>query len=161
MSDSLQSGESQHARPPYPSPTPKFTQTYVHWVGDAIQSSHPLSSPSPLTFNLSQHQDLFQWVSFHIRWPKYWSFSFSSSTSNEYSWLISFRTDWFDLCCPRDSQESSLAPQFENISSPVLSLLSSPTLTSVHDYWKNHSFDQMDLPGLISWLWPFLLCDLG
>ena len=81
----------------------------------------------------------------HISWPKYWSFSFSTSPSNGYSGLISFRIDWFDLCCPRDSQESSLAPQFESISSSALSLLCGPTLTSIPDYWKNHSFDYMDL----------------
>ena len=81
----------------------------------------------------------------HIRWPKYWSFSFSTSPSNGYSGLISFRIDWFDLCCPRDSQESSLAPQFESINSSALSLLCGPTLTSIPDYWKNHSFDYMDL----------------
>ena len=81
----------------------------------------------------------------HIRWPKYWSFSFSTSPSNGYSGLISFRIDWFDLCCPRDSQESSLAPQFESINSSALSLLRGPTLTSIPDYWKNHSFDYMDL----------------
>ena len=80
-----------------------------------------------------------------IRWPKYWSFSFSISPSNGYSGLISFRIDWFDLCCPRDSQESSLAPQFESINSSALSLLCGPTLTSIPDYWKNHSFDYMDL----------------
>ena len=76
------------------------------------------------------------------RWPKYWSFSISPT--NEYLGLISFWVDWFDLsCCPRDSQESSPAPQFESISSLVLSLLYDPTLTSVHDYWKIHSFDYM------------------
>jgi len=68
----------------------KFTQTHVHWVGDAIQPSHPLSSPSP-AFSLFQHQGLFQWVSSCIRWPRYWSFSFSISPSNEYSGLISFK----------------------------------------------------------------------
>ena len=73
-----------------------------------------------------------------IRWPKYWSFSFSISPSNEYSGLISFRIDWFD---PRDSQESSPAPQFKSIHSSVLSFLHSPTLTFLHDYWKNHSLD--------------------
>ena len=73
-----------------------------------------------------------------IMWPKYWSFSFSPS--NEYSELISFRIDWFDLS-PRDSQESSPKPQFKSINSLVLSLLYGPTLTSIHDYWKNHSFD--------------------
>ena len=61
--DSLRPHEPQHARPPCPSPTPEFTQTHVHWVGDAIQSSHPLPSPSPPAFNLSQHEGLFQWVS--------------------------------------------------------------------------------------------------
>ena len=75
----------------------KFTQTHVHWVDDAIQPSHPLSSPSPPAFNLSQHQGLFKWVSSCITWPKYWSFSFNISPSNEYSGLISFRMDWLDL----------------------------------------------------------------
>ena len=75
---------------------PEFTQTHVHWVCDAIQPSHPLSSPPP-AFNLSQHQGLFQWVSFHIRWPRYWSFSFSINPSNEYSGLISFRKGWLAL----------------------------------------------------------------
>ena len=80
-----------------------------------------------------------------IRWPKYWSFSFSICSSNEYSGLISFRMDWFDPCSPRDSQESSPTPQFKSISSSVLSLLYGPILTSIHDYWKNHSFDYMNL----------------
>ena len=76
-----------------------------------------------------------------IRWPKYWSFSFSISPSNEYSGLISFRIDWLDLpCCPRDSQESYPTPQFKSINSSVLSFLYSPTLISIHDYWKNHNF---------------------
>ena len=75
---------------------PEFTQTHVHWVGDTIQPSHPLSSPSLPAFNLCQHQGLFKWV-LRLRWPKYWSFSFSISPSNEYSGLISFRMDWFDL----------------------------------------------------------------
>ena len=76
-----------------------------------------------------------------IRWPKYWSFSFTNSPSNEYSGLISFRMDWLDLLCSlRDSQESSPTPQFKSINSSALSFLYSPTLTSIHDYWKNHSF---------------------
>ena len=73
------------------------TQTNACRVGTTIQPSHPLSSPSSPTFNLSQHQSLFKWVSLHIRWPKYWSFSFNISPSNEYSGLISFRMDWLDL----------------------------------------------------------------
>ena len=76
---------------------PELTQIHVHRVGDAIQPSHPLSSPSPPTFDLSQHQGLFKWISFCIKWLKYWSFSFIISPSNEYSGLISFRMDWFDL----------------------------------------------------------------
>ena len=77
-----------------------------------------------------------------IRWPKYWSFSFSISPSNEYSALSSFRTDWFHLLAfPRHSQEPSPAPQFESISSLVLRLLTGPALTSIHDHWKNYSFD--------------------
>ena len=75
-----------------------------------------------------------------MRWPKYWSFSFSISPSYKYSGLISFRMDWlvWSPCSPRNSQESSLAPQFESINSSALSLLYGPILTSVHDYWKNY-----------------------
>ena len=76
---------------------PEFAQMHVRWVGNAIQPSHPLLSPSPPPFNLSQHQGLFQWVSSSHPVAKGWSFSFSISPSNEYSGLISFRIDWFDL----------------------------------------------------------------
>ena len=78
----------------------------------------------------------------HMRWPKYWSFSFSIIPSKEIPGLISFRMDWLDLfCSPRDSQESSLTPQFKSINSMVLSFLHSPTLTSIHDHRKNHNLD--------------------
>ena len=81
-----------------------------------------------------------------IRWPKYWSFSFSIRPSNEYSELISFTIDLvWSPCCLSDFQESSPAPQFKSIRSLVLSLLYGPTLTFIHDYWKKHSFDYMDL----------------
>ena len=82
-----------------------------------------------------------------IRWPKHWSFSFSISPTNEYSGLIFFTTDWIDVledeligssCSPSDSQESSPPPQFKSINSSALSFLHSPTLTSIHDHWKNH-----------------------
>ena len=76
-----------------------------------------------------------------IRWPKYWSFSFSISPSNEYSGLISFRMDWLDLLAVQGTQESSPTPQFKSINSLVLSFLYSPTLTSIHYYWKNCSFE--------------------
>ena len=82
----------------------------------------------------------------HIRWPKYWIFSFNISPSNEYSGLISFSMDWLEsTCSPRDSRGSSPAPQFKSINSSVLSFLYSPTLTSIHDYWKNHRLDKTDL----------------
>ena len=76
-----------------------------------------------------------------IRWPKYWCFSFSISPSNEYSGLISFRMDWLDLLAVQGTLESSPAPQFKSISSLASNLLCSPTLTSLHEHWKNHSFD--------------------
>ena len=87
---------------------PKVTQTCVHHVGDAIQPSHPLSSPSPPTFYLSQHQGLFQWVSLRIRWSKCWSFSFSISPSNEYSGLISFQIDWLGFLAVQGTLKSLL-----------------------------------------------------
>ena len=81
----------------------------------------------------------------HIRWPKYWSFSFSICPSNEYSALISTQIDWFDFLAVQGTQESSPTPEFKSINSLVLSFLYGPTFTSIHNYWKNHSFDQMDL----------------
>ena len=77
----------------------------------------------------------------HMRWPKYWSFSFSISPSNKYSGLISFRIDWFDLLAVQGTLKSFPAPQFEIIHFSDCSLLYGPNLTSVHEYWKNHSFD--------------------
>ena len=76
----------------------------------------------------------------HIRWPKHWSFSFSISPSNEYSGLISFSTDWFGLLAVQET----LSRVFSNTTvqkHQIFSFLYSPTLTSIHDYWKNHSFD--------------------
>ena len=84
-------------------------------------------------------------LALHTRWPKYWSFSFSISPSNAHSGLICFRIDWLYLLVVQGTQESSPAPQFKNINSSALSLLYGPTLTSIHDYWKNHSFNYADL----------------
>ena len=81
----------------------------------------------------------------HTRFPKYWSFSFSISPSNEYLGLIFFGIDWSYLLAVQGTLETSSAPQFESISSSVLSLLYGLTLTSIHDYWKNHSFHYIDL----------------
>ena len=83
----------QHARLPCPSPLPELAQTHVYQVSDPIQPSHPLSSPSPPAFNLSQYQGFSNESVLHIRWPKYWSFSFNISPSNEHPGLISFRMD--------------------------------------------------------------------
>ena len=93
---------------------PEFDQVHVHWISDAIQPSHPLSSSSP-AFYLSQRQGL---LALSIRRPKYWSFSFSISHSNEYSEFTSFKIGLiWSLCCSKDSQESSPAPQFKSINS--------------------------------------------
>ena len=123
----------------------EFTQTLVHLVGDAIQPSHALSSPSPPAFNLSQHQDLFKWVSSSHQGPKYWSFSFNISPSNEYSGLISFRMDWLDLLAVQGTLKSLLQHHGSKHQFFGTQLLYSPTLTSIHDHWKNHSPDYMDL----------------
>ena len=112
MSDSLWPQGLQHARLPYPSLFPRFLlklTTHIHWVGDAIQSSHPLLSLFSPAFNLSQHQGLFQWVGFlHQVAKTCWSFSFSVSPSNEYSGLISLRIDWFDLLAVQETLRSFL-----------------------------------------------------
>ena len=120
---------------------PELAQTHV---SDAIQPSHPLSCPSLPAFNLSQHQRFFQWVSSLHQVAKYWNFRFSISPPSEYSGLISFKGDWSPHF-PRDSEESSPTPQLKSINSSVLSLLYGPTLTSVHDYWKNHSIDSTNI----------------
>ena len=88
-----------HSMPGYPvhHQLLEFTQTHVHWTGDAIQPSHPLPSPSPPALTLSQHQGLFQWVSSSYQVAKYWSFSFNISPPNEHPRLISFRRDWVNL----------------------------------------------------------------
>ena len=100
----------KHSRPGLPvyHQLPEFTQTHVHWVGDVIQSSHPLSSPAPPAFNLSQHQVFSNESALCIKWPKYWSFSFSISLSNEHPGLISFRMDWLDLLAVQGSLKSLL-----------------------------------------------------
>ena len=120
---------------------PEFTQTHVHRAGNTIQSSHPLSSPSPPAPNPSQHQSLSQWVNTPHEVAKVLDFQLSHHSFQ--------RTPRADLqngligspCSPRDSQESSPTPQFKSINSSVLSLLPSPTLTSIHDHRKNHSLD--------------------
>ena len=116
------------------------TQTHVHCVGDASQPSHPLLSPSPLALNLSPHQGLFKWVSSLHRVAKVFDFQLQHQ-SLQWTPRTNLLKDGLvgPLCSPRDSQESSPTPQFKSNNSSVLSFLYSPTLTSIHDHWKNHS----------------------
>ena len=114
-------------------------QTHVHWISDAMQPSHPLSPPSPPVFSLWQHQGLF-WISSSHQVDKVLEFQLQHKS---FQWI--FRTDFLQdrlvgsSCSPRDSQEPSPTPQFKSINSSALSFLHSPTLTSIHDHWKNHS----------------------
>ena len=122
----------------------EFAQTHVHWVDDAIQPSHPLLPCSTPALNLFQHQGLFQWVSSSHQMAKVLELQLQHQP---YQWifeLISFRMDWFDLHAVQGTFQSSPAPHFENFNSLALSLLYGPTLTSIHDCWKNHSFDYTD-----------------
>ena len=142
-SDSLWHHESQNARPPCPSPTPGVHPNpcpLSRWCHPTVSSSViplfllPSIFPSNRVFSNES--------AFRIRWPKYWSFSLNISPSNEHSGLISFRMDWLDLLAVQETLKSLLpTPQFKSINSWVLSFLYSPTLTSIHDYWKNHGFD--------------------
>ena len=133
-----------HSKPGFPvhHQLPEFTQTHVHWVSDAIQPSHPLLSPFPPAFNLSQHQGFFQWVRSSHQVAKVLEFQVQHQS---FQWIL--RTNSLlgglvgSLCSPRDSQESSPTPQFKSINSSALSFVYSPTLTSIHDHWKNHSLD--------------------
>ena len=123
-----------------------LAQTRVHRVGDATQPSHPLSSPSSPTFDLSSIRVSSNESVLHIRWPKYWSFSFSISPSNEFSGLISFRIDWFDLLAVQETLKSLL--KHHNLKALILWWLAffvvqlSCLYTSTG---KNHSFDYTDL----------------
>ena len=89
----------------------EFAQTHVHWVSDAIQPSHPPLSPSPPSFNLPSIRVFSNESDFLIRWPKYWSFNFSINPSNEYSGLIFFKIDWFDLLTVQETLKSLLQVQ--------------------------------------------------
>ena len=126
---------------------PEFTQTHVHRVSDAIQPSHPPSSPSPPAPNPSQHQ------SFPMSQLFAWGGQ-STGVSASASFLPKKSQGWSPSnglvgspCSPRDSQESSPTPQFKSISSLVLSFLYGPTLTSIHDYWRNPSLTRWTYVG--------------
>ena len=127
----------------------EFAQTHVHWVNDAIQPSHPL----PPALNLSHHQGLFQWVGSSHQVTKVLELQFQHQSFNEHSELISFRIDWFDLLAVQGILKSLL--WYHSSKSSILQCSTFfMALTSIHDYWKNHSFDYMDLC-----LW-FLICCL-
>ena len=110
----------------------ELTQTHAYWVGDAMQPSHPLSSPSPSAFNLSRHQGLFKWV-LHIRWPKYWSFSISSS-KNIQEWFPLGWTGWISLL------SKGLSRVFSSTTVQKHQFLGTQ-LSHLYMTWKNHSFD--------------------
>ena len=125
---------------------PELTQTQVHWVSDVIQPSHPLSLPSRPACNLSQHPGLFKWVGSSYQVANVLELQLQHQT---FQWIfkVDFLYDWLVCfpCSPKDSQESSPTTEFESINSLALSILYGPTLTSIHDYWKKHRFDYMDL----------------
>ena len=140
VSDSSRPYRLLQARLPCPSPTPGAYSNSCplsQWCHPTI--CHPLFLlPSVfLSIRVFSNESVL-----HIRWPKYGNFSFSICPSNEYSGLISFRMDWLDLFAIQGTLKSPPTPQFKSINSSVLSFLYSPTLTSIHDYWKNHSFDE-------------------
>ena len=145
MSDSLQPHRLQHTRLPCPSLSPKIcsnSRPLCPWCHPTISLCFlflflPSIFPSIRIFPNEQ--------ALCITWPKYWSFSFGISPSNEYLELIFFRIYFWSPCSPRDSQEFSPTPLFKSINSLALNLLCDTTLISIHDYWKNHSFDYMDL----------------
>ena len=143
MSNSLQPHGLQHAWHPCLSPTLRVysnSSPFSWWCHPTISSS--VFPPSPPAFNLTKHQSLFKWVSSSQQVAKLLEFQLQHQS---FQWI--FRTDLLkdglvgSPCRPRDSQESSPTPQFKSINSSVLSLLHSPTLTSIHDYWKDHSFE--------------------
>ena len=115
-----------------------------------MQPSHPLSSPSPPALSLSQYQGLFQWVSSSHEVAKVLEFQLQHQS---HQWTS--RTDLLQNelvgspCSPRDSQESSPTPQLKSIGSSVLSFLYSPTVTSIHDHWKNHSLSRQTFVGKV------------
>ena len=110
---------------------PEFTQTHVHRISDAIQPSHPLLAPSPPAPNPSQHQVFSNESTLFMRWPKYWSFSFSISAPNEYPGLNSFRMDWLDLLPVQGTLKSLLQHHSSKASIFRHSAFFSPTLTSI------------------------------
>ena len=150
VSDSLWPHGLQHAGHPCPSLSPELAQIDVHWVSDAIQPTHPLLSPSPPAFSLSQHRAFSNKLALGIRWmDKYWRFSFIMSPSNEYSGLISFSIDWFD--CP--AVQGTLKSLFQNHSSKASVLQCSALWSSSHIHTWLLEKPQLWLQGPLSVIW--------
>ena len=122
----------------------QFAQVHDHWISDAIQPSHPLLLSCPSAFNLSQHQSLFQWIGSLNQVTKILQFQASVLPMSIQGWFPLELTVLIS-CCPKDTPESSPAPQFESIHSSLLCFFFMIQLTFVHDYWKDHSLDYMDL----------------
>ena len=142
VSDSLRPHESQHTRPPCPSPTPGVHSRLTS-IESAMPSSHlilcrPLLLLPPVPPSIRVFSNA---STLRMRWAKHWSFSFSIIPSKEIPGLISFRMDWLDLLAVQGTLKSLLQHHSSKINSSVLSLLHSPTLTSIHDHRKNHSLD--------------------
>ena len=139
MSNSLRPPVLQHAGLPCPSPTRSLLKLLS--IKSVMPSNHLiLCCPLVLLPSIFSRIRVFSNESvLPIRWLKYWRFSISHS--NEYSGLISFRIDWFDLLAVQETLKSSPTPQCKSISSLVLSFLYSPIFTSIHDYWEHHNFD--------------------
>ena len=146
VSNSLWPHGLQHARPPYPSPTPRVYSNSCP-LSQLMPSNHlilchPLLLPPSILPNIRVFPKKSVLL---IRWrPKYWSFSFNISPSSEYSGLTSFRMDWLDCLAVQGTLKSLLQHHsWRSINSLAPNFLYSPTLTSIHDYWKNHGFDYM------------------
>ena len=139
---------------------PELTQTHVRGVSDAIQPSHPLSSPSP-ALSLSQCQGAFPWVPLHIRRPKYWSFSFSIRPSNEYSSipLISFRMDWLDLLVDQGTLKSLL--QHHSSKASILWHSAFFVVQLSHPYMTAGKTIALTRLSLAKWCLCSLICCLG
>ena len=135
MSDSLGPHESQHTRPPCPSPTPGVHSNSRPSPSSHLIHCHPLLllPPIPPSIKVFSNESTLR-----MRWPKYWSFSFSIIPSKEIPGLISFRMDWLDLLA-QGTLKSLLQHHSSKASPSALSFLHSPTLTSIHDHWKTHS----------------------
>ena len=143
MSDSLRPHESQHARPPCPSPIPGVhsdSHPSSQWCHPAISSSVVPFSSCPQSLPASES---FPMSRLCIRGPKYWSFSFNIRPSNEHPGLISFRVDWLDLLAVQETLKSLLQHHSSKASILWRSAFFSPTLTFIHDHWKNHSLDYL------------------